>query len=72
MASQDKKPKKTEKEKWQKRKRESDKALEQEMLKDWFKSDKPTKRTRPSRHKKTTVGGKVVKAKGKDVKEVIL
>ena len=72
MASQDKKPKKTEKEKWQKRKRESDKALEQEMLKDWFKSDKPTKRTRPPKHRKTTINGKVVRVNGKDVKEGII
>jgi hypothetical protein len=69
MVDKNKKPKKTEKEKWQKRKRESDKALEQEMLKDWFKSDKPAKRTRPSRHIKTTVGGKVVRVNGKEVKE---
>lgn len=69
MVDKNKKPKKTEKEKWQKRKRESDKALEQKMLKDWFKSDKPTKRTRPSRHIKTTVGGKVVRVNGKEVKE---
>ena len=59
----------TQKEKWQKFKKDSDSALEQKMLKDWFNSDKPTKKIRTPRHVKTTVNGKVVRLKGKEIKK---
>jgi hypothetical protein len=74
MAVMKKKPKKqTAKEKWQTKKKTSDKdfhkKMEQKELKKWFDSDKPTKKPAPARHIKTTVGGKVVKLRGKEVKQ---
>ena len=60
-----KKRKESEEEKaWKKRKKGEDKKFEQAQLKEWFDSDKSTKKPQV-RHIKTTIGKKVVFERGK-------